>query len=91
MLNTKDNPDPISGYKLISNGSALNTPNVLDEVKGQVLDQDVSDDQAHKQKDLSSVAAGPKAAQHSLGGINLGKTKAYQELIRKGGETPEEY
>ena len=30
------------------------------------------------------------SAQHSPGGIKLGKTKAYEELIRKGGETPEE-
>ncbi|CDM32704.1 hypothetical protein EN45_043200 [Penicillium chrysogenum] len=86
MFNTKDIPDPMSGYKF-----ALNTQNVSDEVKGQGLDQDVGDDQANKQKDQSSVAAGPKAAQHSPGGINLGKTKAYQELLRKGGETPEEY
>ncbi|KAJ5277812.1 hypothetical protein N7524_003965 [Penicillium chrysogenum] len=103
MFNTKDIPDPMSGYKLTINGSALNTQNVSDEVKGQGLDQDVGDDQANKQKDQSSVAAGPKAlvvktketgvviAQHSPGGINLGKTKAYQELLRKGGETPEEY
>jgi hypothetical protein len=35
--------------------------------------------------------AGLLSAQHSPGGINLGKTKAYQELLRKGGETPEEY
>ncbi|KAI2734766.1 hypothetical protein DTO013E5_9425 [Penicillium roqueforti] len=94
MFNTKDIPDPMSGYKF-----ALNTQNVSDEVKGQGLDQDVGDDQANKQKDQSSVAAGPKALVVKTketgvvipGGINLGKTKAYQELLRKGGETPEEY
>lgn len=29
------------------------------------------------------------SAQNSPGGTNMGKTKAYEELIRKGGETPE--
>jgi len=46
----------------ISNGSALNNPNVSDEVKAHVVDQDVGDDQSHKPKDSTNVAAGPKAS-----------------------------
>jgi hypothetical protein len=46
----------------ISNGSALNNPNVSEEVKAHVVDQDVGDDQTHKQKDLTNVAAWPKAS-----------------------------
>lgn len=49
----------------ISNGSAPDNQNVPDKVKGHahaVLDQDVGDDQSHKQKDLTSVTAGPKAS-----------------------------
>lgn len=32
----------------ISNGSVLSNPNVSEEVKAHVVDQDVGDDQAHK-------------------------------------------
>ena len=40
----------------ISNGSVLSNPNVSEEVKAHVVDQDVGDDQAHKQKVLTNVA-----------------------------------
>ncbi|KAJ5337384.1 uncharacterized protein N7506_005406 [Penicillium brevicompactum] len=84
MFKTKDNLDPMSGNKFV-----LSNPNVSEEVKAHVVDQDVGDDQAHKQKVLTNVATWSIAAQHSPGGIKPGKTNAYEELIRKGGETPE--
>lgn len=46
----------------ISNGSVLNNPNVSKEAKAHVVDQNVGDDQAHKQKDLTDVAAWPMAS-----------------------------
>ncbi|KAJ5337425.1 uncharacterized protein N7506_005447 [Penicillium brevicompactum] len=88
MSNTKEDLDPVSGHK-----TGPDNPNVPDEVKGHahaVLDQGVGNDRSHKQRDLTSVTAGPKAAQHNSGGMHLGKTKAYEDLIRKGGETPED-
>ncbi|KAJ5385648.1 hypothetical protein N7509_008189 [Penicillium cosmopolitanum] len=96
MSNTEENLDAMRGYK-----SELNSPNVSDEVKGpdQVqLDQDIGRDQSCKMlsnarggqnKDLSKVPAGPKAS-NSPGVTKMDKKKAYEELIRMGGESPEE-
>ncbi|KAJ5976473.1 hypothetical protein N7481_010180 [Penicillium waksmanii] len=80
-----------------------NTEEYLDdEVKGpdQVqLDQDIGCDQSCQKlyktrggqnKDLSQVPAGPEVAQNSPGVTKMDKKKAYEELIRMGGETPEE-
>ncbi|KAJ5974849.1 hypothetical protein N7481_008556 [Penicillium waksmanii] len=97
MSNTEENPDAMRGYK-----SGLSNPNASDEVKGpdQVqLDQDLDCDQSCKRlynarggqsKDLSKVPAGPEAAQKSPGVTKMDKKKAYEELIRMGGESPEE-
>ncbi|KAJ6001035.1 hypothetical protein N7481_001444 [Penicillium waksmanii] len=97
MSNTEENLDAMKGYK-----SGLNNPNVSDEVKGpdQVqLDQDIGRDQSCKtlyntrggqNKDLSKVPAGSEAAQNSPGVTKMDKKNAYEELIRMGGESPEE-
>ncbi|KAJ5240439.1 uncharacterized protein N7469_002030 [Penicillium citrinum] len=98
MSKTEENLDAMRGYK-----STLNNSNSSDEVKGPdkvQLDQDIGRDQYCKKiddtggdqnKDLRKVPAEPEAAQNSPGIANMNKKKAYDELIRMGGETPEEY
>ncbi|KAJ6038310.1 uncharacterized protein N7446_005120 [Penicillium canescens] len=88
----------MSGHK-----TSLNNSNVSDEGKGRTQavpdqDQDAVGYHPHKElynaggdqnKDLTRVTAGLRATQNNPVGINKEKTKAYEELIRKGGETPE--
>jgi hypothetical protein len=44
----------------ISNVSALDNPNISEEVKAHVVHQNIGDDQTDKQKDLSNIDAWSK-------------------------------
>ncbi|OGE53743.1 hypothetical protein PENARI_c007G06952 [Penicillium arizonense] len=94
--NSKDIFGSMSSHK-----TSLNNSNVSGEGEGRpkaVLGQDAVGGHPHKElynagddqnKASTKVASGLRGAQNNPVGINTRKTKAYEELIRKGGETPE--